>query len=336
MKFSVYVFSNEISTGKLNFDIVSLHKFFAMHDCKCQKLVFFDFDKEKNWEELQSSLAEDENQLILMENCKIDDFTFERIALLGKYVGTIDEQALLFEKDGKKLAFLPVDENWQTLLDKIVKLKEGKKVYQFKVFGRPIEEVEGHLKDLQSCFDGLEYSIFYDNLICEIYLSYFGKYGEIDEVQMQVASKFKDELFSENGMEIEKAILQCLRLKNVRLAIFDGATGGHLINKLNQNQNFDEVLKVCKVESDICKPTSDGLYDFCIKSLDNSDGDVVLALTKKETGDAEEYLFAIADKKAVHMFKNKFSSADKVNKAFATNSALFQLLKKLKQNDFAF
>ena len=336
MKYSIYVFSNDVIKGQTKFDITNLHRFFASVDSQCEKLVFFDFNKTSNWQTLQSNFPNDENQIVLLENAQIDDFTFDHVQSLGKYLGTIDEQALLFEKDGKKIIFLPVDNDYLTLLKKIIKAPEGKKIYQLKLFGLTKTRVENDLEEIKNSFMGVNYNLFYDNLIYEIYLSYFGEQNLIDDVQLKTASKFKDAMFSESDLSLEGTIFQLLRLKNYKIAIHDGATGGYVENKLLSQPNFDEVIKSTKIDRQLCTPTSEALYNYSLSALSQTSADLVLVFTKASKGEGEEYLFALADKKSVHVFKNKFAKSQPTNKILATNSALFHLFKKLKQNDFDF
>ena len=331
MEFNVYLFVEQTKLSQFDFDPMTMHKFFAINDCCCKKLVFLDYDKTKCWEEFEK---EDECKIVFMENSHIDEFTFSRLSSLGKYIGTIDEQALVFEKDENKIIFLPVDNDWQKLLKIILKLKEGQKTYSFQIFASDMQEVKKELEDIKSSFEGLKFSYFYNNLLCDIVLSYQGKVGEIDEVQLRVASKFKDFIISENGLEIEQAIFGLLRLKNSKIAIYDSATGGQLEQRLFAKQNFDEVLAHASIESEICQPSAEGVYNFSLNKLKNCGAEIVFAITKERRAECEEYIFAIADKKAVHVYKNKFMGHG--NKIMATNSALFQLFKKLKQNDFAF
>ncbi len=336
MKYSTYVFSNDVIKGQTKFDIAALHKFFASADCQCEKLVFFNFDKQNNWQTLQTHQQTDENQIVLLENAQIDDFTFDHVQSLGKYLGTIDEQALLFEKDGKKIAFLPVDGDYINLLKKIVKAPDGKIIYKLKLFGLTKTQVENDLEEIKNSFMGLSYQLFYDNLIYEIYISYFGNPNEIDDVQLKIASKFKDAMFSESDLSLEGTILQLLRLKNYKIAIHDGSTGGYVENRLLAQPNFDEVIKSTKTDRQLCSPNSEALYNYSLSALSQTTVDLVLVFAKASKGEGEEYLFALADKKSVHVFKNKFSKTQPQNKILATNSALFHLFKKLKQNDFDF
>ncbi len=332
MKFSVYVFSNQFTKGQINFDIVSMHKLFAMGDSRCEKLVFFDYDKDQNWKALDS---ENENTIVFMENKNIDDFVVMGLAKLGTHTKTIDEQALVFEKNGKTIAFLPIDGQWKELIKKIVKLKDGRKVYSFKLFGKSKEELEAELKDIKNTYSGLEYQYFCNNLLYEVFLTYEGENGKIDEVQMHVASKFKDSIYSENELGLEEVILGLLKLKKYKISIYDDASCGYLENRLLGNADYHDVTNEIRWDENFCPKTSEGIYNFSLARL-NEGSDIVLAFTKKNAGDGEEFLFAVADKKAVHVFKNKFAKTCLQNKFVSTNSALFQIFKKLKQNDFAF
>ena len=331
MEFNIYIFIEQAKLSQIEFDIVSMHKFFALNDNCCKKLVFLNYDKDSCWQELEK---EEKNKIVFMENSQIDDFTFSKLSSLGKYIGTVDEQALVFEKDEKKIIFLPIDNDWQKLLKEILKKQEGRKTYSFQIFASNLQDVKNELEDLKKSFDSLTYSLFYNNLLCNVVLSYLGQLGQVDEVHLRPSSKRKAMLIGENGLEIEQAIFVLLRLKNCKIAIFDSATGGHLEKRLFEGQNFNEVLTLANIESEICQPSAEGVYNFSLNKLKSCGSDIVFAITKVQKVDDEEFIFAIADKKAVHVFKNKFVGHG--NKIMASNSALFQLFKKLKQNDFAF
>ena len=336
MNFTILVFSSEIKNGRENFDVKSIQKLFARQDCICKELLFFDDNLELALEVIKSRVGE-QNTIVFMKNSQIDKFALDNINQLGHYQKTINEQALLFTKNQKCLLCLPTESDFITILQEVVKIDSNRKLCNIKLFGKNRKLLLQDMESLKKQIPSIQFTYFEENLITDLYISYECETSGIDENQVAIATKFQDCFFSENGSSLEQLVFGLLRLKNVRLSIYDYATGGRLVSNLFvENADFIQVLSQCKITNVDIAFTSENLYNHTVELVAKKDSEITICAMSKDTKEGYELLFAIADQKEVHIYKNFFKASKNDVVAMAVNSILYHLFKKLKQNDFAF
>lgn len=333
MEFSVLVFSNLTLNGQIKFNLSDLFVAFAKTNHYLKEIQIENFDKEK----CRTSIEKKQNLIVFCENNVLDNVIIDNIRTLGAERKMIDELAVIFEKEGKKKIFLPIDLDWQSLLSKALEEKdEGLKKCKFHAFGISQKEVISALEKIKSENESLSFHVLGDNLLTDAYVVYKGQENLIDDMQVKIASVFRDKLYSENELELSQIVFQLLRLKNVKIAIREGVTGGKIVSKLfAENDNFSQVLASGEVVEEI-ELSPEKIYEESYNLLRKANCEVVMVVRGEWKDNGLNTLFAIGDKNSIFVYKNRYNANKKTALDMVINCALFHLVKKLRQNDFAF
>ena len=325
MEYKVFIFSDDVIDGQYKFDFVKFNKIcvYNLIDVKSINIEKFDLD----W-----LLPENKNLIIFCENKNLDNLIIKNIKYLSGKRTLIDEQLVIFEKENSRVIFAPIESDLD-LLNKVF-TREGKKFCEFHLFGIGKSQVKDKLEKLKGEIDGFNYKFIYDNLLCDIVLSYNGSSELIDDNQVKIAGEFKQYVYRENEMSLREKVSKMLALKNKTLSICENVTRGAITESLlKSNENFK--IKEVKFE-EFELTNNDVLYDKTIKFLKSSEADIAVVTHGKRSPDGLEFTFAIADNFEVHIFKNNFKAEINSCLEMAKNALLFHLVKKLRQNDISF
>lgn len=334
MKFNVLILSNKVLTGQQDIKMPELLSCFyktgnEVLTIRCEK-----FSKEICKQEIEKMT---ESLIVLADNQILDDVIVDNIQLLGNDKQMVDDLAVIFNKQDKKIVFLPVDLDFQPLLNKIMEsFKDNDLKYcKFHLFGKHPSQVEEGLKGLG--LQDLTYSVLGENLLSDIYASYKGANNLIDDQQVKIAGCFRDNIYSENDLDLSQIVYELLRLKNLRIAIKEDVTGGKILARLcEENNGFNSVLSAGQVVKEETQLQPENIYHDAYTYLKDTVADVVLVVRGKFSEKGLNCLIALGDKNSIHVYNNKFNADRKDCLEMATNCALFHLVKKLRQNDFAF
>lgn len=330
MEYKVFIFSDDIIKGQAQFDFEKFNKICAYRLIDISEFIIEKFDLEKSF------LENDKNLIIFCDNKNLDNLIIENIDKISGQKKIIDEQIVVFKKEERMIVFVPIETDLE-LLSKVFEKQQNSVYYQYKIFGLGKETIISRLEELKKDIPDLKYKILYDNLLCDIFISYQNdEVTLIDDKKIKIVSAFNNNIFSENSFSLSKIIYSLLSQKNKSISILENITKGEIINSLlEENDNFLEYLKEVKIKSFECD-NDDVLVDKTLKFLRETGSDIALVTNGKFNENALNLKFAIADKNEVHIYNSSFK-ADK-NKCIemAKNSVLFHLMKKLRQNDFAF
>ena len=327
MDFKVVVFSDNVLKGFTNFDLQKLNEIFANCLVDMEKLDFLPIEK-------SSSFVCENNNIIFSENENIDNLIIEHYSQLGSEKEIIDEQIVVFKKRDYKTIFIPLESD-MNLLTKILENSESK-VCKFHIFGMDKNLIISNLEELKKEILDLKYKIITKNIISDVYVSYTGEDNLIDDKQVKIASLFKNNMFSENDLNLENIIFQLLKMKNLSLSICENVTNGEIISSLlKENIGFENVLKIAQIKF-FDKFDNDFLHKQTTNLLQESGCDIAIVTNGKIEGNVFNFVFTIADKNEVHFYKCNFTGNLKNSIAMAKNTLLYHVVKKLRQNDFVF
>ena len=328
MEYKVYIFSDNALKSQI-FNFTAFRKFCARCHVNLQSIHLEKFDS--NWK-----IDENTDLIIFCENNVLDSLIINNIDRLGNKKTFIKEQIVIFEKNGHRIVFAPIEADL-ALLEGAFPPLDGKKYCQFHLFGISEQTVLEKLGSLKSQIDGFQYSINYHNLLCDVYICYNGQSDFIDDNQVTIASQFKQYIYSENDMNLTNIIGKMLSLKNYTLAINEDITKGEIAFRLLQDNN-DEFIQLLK-SSSVVKPEycdSDQLYNKAVALLKSSGADIAVVTSGQQTENGVNFNYAIAQSSEVHLFKNNFKADFGSCIKMAENSLLYHLAKKLRQNDISF
>lgn len=334
MEYKIYIF-NDDKLQDINFDFLALQSILASYNVDISSFSLLKFQKEG----IAEAIKEGGNLILFFKNKDIDSVICDNIKLLGNDKHIIDDQIALFNNDGNKIIFVPYDLNWKVLLNKInFNPNRGNKTCTFKLFSVSKNYVEEILSGLKNEIPSLEYSVLSRRLLVDVYISYDGTDDLIDDNQVRIATAFKDFIYSENSLGLSRSIRQIANLKGIKLAICEGITGGSLLKEICSNICIKELLAQGKVEYLKGDITADEVYRQTLSLFKDNDDQEIFAINVQ--GKFEEHgitcIYAMGNKDSIDVYKNTF----KVNKEdaveYAVEAILFNIVKKLRQNNLSF
>ena len=268
----------------------------------------------------------------------------------------------------KTFCFLPnnldfVKEVYEsTLLSYFV--KEVRAVYQtttIKTFGIAEKDIIYLLQDLFNNKYKIFVSTYPKNLEVEISIRY-NKNLDRNILQAFVAriyDKLKKYIYANEDTSIYKNAFDLLKLSNKRLAISESITNGNIINNfLTSTKDADQILSkgivLTNVESAIKNlginkaiinksgfVSVDTAYEMATNLLNGSENDVVVVTCGEWIGEytsANQLVcyIAVGDIDGIHVYKNTYSGEYSAIIDNISKSAMFYLIKKIKQNGLFF
>ena len=328
MEYKVFVFSDKVLNGqiKFNYDLFNHICLYNLIDVKAIYVENFDLKRD--------FILGEENLIIFCENQNLDNLIIEHIQKLGSKKTFIDEQLVVFDRAGRKVIFVPLEVDYN-LLNKALTNNENRKICEFHIFGLSQEQVLSRLESLKTQIENFSYKISYDNLLCDIVVSYDWQESLLDDNMAKIVSEFKQNIYSENKMSLPEIVIKMLKLKEQKLAVCENITQGLITSNL---LNYDDELTVIKRASfeKFDFNNNDALYDKTLNYLKESQSDLAVVTNGKFVDNALEFTFAIADKNEVHIYKNLFKASKEASKQMAKNALLFHLTKKLRQNEITY
>ena len=191
MDYKVFVFSDEVLKGRLKFDYELFNQICLYN---LVNITYFQVDK---YDEKKDFVQTDENLIVFCENKNLDNLVIENINKLGSKKTFIDEQIVIFDRAGRKVVFVPLECDFN-LLDKVFVKDNNKKYSEFHIFGLSKETILEKLNKLNDEIVNFNYKISYDNLLCDIVVSYDWQDSLLDDNMVKIASEFKQNAYSEN------------------------------------------------------------------------------------------------------------------------------------------
>lgn len=327
MNYKVFIFSTGFFYGKKQFDFDTFNQIC----CKC--LINVDqivVSKYNNY----SFEVENENLIFFCDNKNLNDFIYANISNIGIQKKIINDKIAIFNKKGKNIIFVPIEIDLK-LLEQVF-IEDKRKSCQFHIFGLKENEIIDKIETLKNDVNDLKYKIFVDNLICNLYVSYIGDENLIDSTQVKIATLFNQNIFSENDLTLSEIICRLLKLKDYKISIWESGTGGVVVDSLLQYKNsFEGLIKEISFEKAICDD-ADSLYEQAQKFNTFAKSEVSLFIHNKKESDMFVLQFAICCGNEIYLYKNNFKSDLKSSLSMIKNSVLFNLSKKLRQNDISF
>lgn len=324
MDFKVYIFSDNVLSGLTKFDLAKLNLVFARSLCNICHFEILPLEKQKD-------LQFENSCVVFSENENLDNIIIDHYSSLGQEKDVVENQVAIFKKDGKKTVFIPLESD----LSILSQILEKGSASQFHLFGLGKKSVIEKLEKLKEEIADLKYKVIENNILVDIYLTYQGQGDMIDDNQVKVASAFKNYMFSENELNLEKIVYQLLKLKNLSLSICENVTKGKIISSLLENADFSDTLKLAQIKF-FENADNERLHKETENILSSSNCDLAVVTDGKIEGDSLHFVFTIADKREIHFYKCTFTGKLEMSIEMAKNTCLYHLVKKLRQNDFAF
>lgn len=219
-----------------------------------------------------------------------------------------------------------------------------------KCFGILEKDIKNLIAD---CFgiSGVQINIVSDDLDSAIFVRFSSEIEQSKqrEIISNIISKLNKFVYSLDNDSIYKMAVDLLKVQHKSLIVCETLTYGEISKNLAQIDNevinfsgiypsFDVIQREIKIDSQIIsdygKYSVNTVYELANAMLENKTGDLVLFVLGDKNSDI--CYMAIGDFDGIHVYKNKINIKNSDLISNLSKTAIFYLIKKLKQNDLCF
>lgn len=257
------------------------------------------------------------------------------------------------------IIFLPdslefVKLNYQNyILPLITDLINAKSDYQvIKCFGILEKDIKNLINEYYSSSD-ITINIVSEELDNTIYIRYNSNsnFAKIQEIISNIISKLNKYIYSLEDESIYKMAIDLLTIQRKHLSVSETLTLGNITRQLCSIDNsyisnsyiyvnFNDILKSLEIDDDVIsdygKYSVNTVYEFANATLDKNNSDITLFVLGDINSVDNMCYIAVGDTDGIHVYKNKINIKNEKTIENLSKTAIFYLIKKLKQNDLHF
>ncbi|MDR0850386.1 MAG: CinA family protein [Christensenellaceae bacterium] len=266
-------------------------------------------------------------------------------------------QGFLMEKQGKLLFFMPYTEI--ELKDMFIKsvlpylienTKERSKTIIFKLFGLTQNEILSILKDLRKNKQKINIICSETLLDCELIIDFSEKTEQIviDGLVSTIYKRLGNYIYADSDISLPECLLGLLNVKNNSLVCAEDATCGAVsagllaagpkaAERLVESfivPNKNSKIKNLGVDADLFRganvDANEVVYQMAVGALENSSANFVVATFSK----GDTLYLGIGTTDGIHVYTQNFKGLLKERISKFSSAAYFNLIKKIKKNDF--
>ncbi len=219
-----------------------------------------------------------------------------------------------------------------------------------KCFGILEKDIKNLIGDYFG-ISGVQINIVSDDLDSAIFVRFSSEIEQSKqrEIISNIISKLNKFVYSLDNDSIYKMAVDLLKVQHKSLIVCETLTYGEISKNLAQIDNevinfsgiypsFDVIQREIKIDSQIIsdygKYSVNTVYELANAMLENKTGDLVLFVLGDKNSDI--CYMAIGDFDGIHVYKNKINIKNSDLISNLSKTAIFYLIKKLKQNDLCF
>lgn len=330
MEYKVFIFSNKIFSSQIQFDVNLFNKICTHWLCSVKEFIIQKIDEKAN-----EFYDDKSNIIVFCDNDNLDNLIIKNMPKLGENKEFVNEQIVIFDKNGQKIIFVPTEVDLSLLNKTFEKCENNLVLHHYKLFGICEKELFTKLEELKKQLKKFDFKFISNDLVCDLTVTF----GEEDDLantdKLKFIGTFKPYIFSENDLNLEDIAISLLRTKNKTISLCGGETNGYLLCSLLKNKEDENLIKRVDFNS-FSFESNEILVDKTLNFLKLSGSDIAICACKENIENGFNMYFCLADKDEIHIYKNKFNGFVKDYCKAIKNVILFQLIKKLRKNDFAF
>lgn len=336
MNCKIVVLSDKVLAGDLKIDISSISKI----------MLSFGVDTEEVLIKGQNEKFDDFSSptFLFLHDDAIDDFvSTKNIFYKSKSEIVADEGVLT--GDEFPILVLPIEGNLTNLIKKAMEIIKNrynlKKVLIFRIFGIPFSVVQQKMKDLN--LSG-EYNLSGDGLLTDIYLKQPKESDFISEEEIIINETFGENIYAQSDMSLAEVVAKMVNLSNVKIDILDAFTYGQIAIELLKNgvEKLSSKTYSYSIENGFIKTDNEVNYrdeneminKMSFLSIEKKKVHIAIVVAGRKVGAYYQINLAIGSKKSIEVYNLSIEGSFEDAISIATNSALFNLIKKLRKKDF--
>lgn len=269
----------------------------------------------------------------------------------------IDSNGFMYKYNNTYVIYLPPnlrfakDNYFAYILPLISDLTSINKDYQvLKCFGLLEKDIRGLIKEYFGN-PHLNINIISNDLDHSVYIRYNDNIDQskLQDIMSGICTKLSKFIYATDDVNIYQMAVDLLKIRNKKLSIAETLTFGNITKSLatidpsvihesylftNYDILYSSVPIDRKVVDTYGKYSIQTVYEYANKILENTSSDIVMFLLG-DNNDKELNYMAIGDINGIHVYKNKTITNDKLIENLS-KTAVFYLIKNLKQNDLQF
>ncbi len=227
--------------------------------------------------------------------------------------------------------------------------------YCIKCFGIGEINLKNYLKEYKLSNNVFDYYVSTesgDSLIIFRFLSSVNKNIQ-DNIVSLFVKELKQSFYASKDITLSQAVCEILTLRNLKISIAETFTGGEVVRSITNNNDANKIINDAivllstqsinrilgvdnKILSQYTEVSAESVYEMATNVLNKTKCDIAVVLTgfiNNTNKDLNGLFFtAIGDSNAVNVYKHKASGDKPFIIKYATNTVIFEIIKKLRQN----
>lgn len=330
-------------------------------------LSIYNFNIKENLSRIFGDRLDKNNScnLALKKYCEFHNITFSSleemdIMLPSNSIPLCNDQydcnGFMYKHNNKYIVFLPniynfVVENYNNYILPLIKdiSTSNLETMVIRCYGILEKDIKSIINE-EIINTNISVQIKNDRLDNTIYLRYnLANSNNIQEVLSKICTKLNKFIYSMEDTDLYTTAQYLLSLHNKKLAIAETLTLGNITKKislLDKNlitdsyllTSYESLLRQIPVDNSIINNygmySVNTVYELTNKLLEKSTADICVFVLGELLLDT--CYMAIGDMDGIHVYKNKINSSDDNLIDNISDTALFYIIKKLRQNDLQF
>ena len=224
------------------------------------------------------------------------------------------------------------------------------KTQVIKVFGILEKDIKNFISEYYG-IDGLNITIVGDGLDNTIFIRAHSSLNEIKcrDVISNIISKLNKFIYSLENVSIYKMAVDMLKIQHKTITIGETITYGNITNRIAEIDSsvinsssiytsFEKIKFDLSIDNQTIKDYGEYsvnlVYECANSMLSKNSGDIALFVLGNNLMDT--CFMAVGDLDGIHVYKNKINIKNSDLQENLSKTAMFYLIKKLKQNDLCF
>ena len=336
MNCKIVILSDKVLAGDARVDIQTITKIMLGYGLNTNEIVI----KKQNekFDDFSSPT------FLFLHDDLIDDFVSECKIFYSSKSEIVEGEGVLTGNDYPILV-LPIEADLPILMKKsleIIKQRfELPNILTFRIYGQTEDQIKEKLSGISI---SSEYSLYSDGLSTDLYLKKDISSEFISDDEVIINKTFGENIYAQNNMSLAEVVAKMVNLSNIKIAINDSFTCGGVASELlkcgvtklaSETFSYSVESGFIKTDKDLTfRDENEMVNKTSFVLLEKKKADISIVIAGRKVGAYYQINMALGSKKSIEVYNLSIEANQQDAISIATNSALFNLIKKLRIKDF--